>query len=124
MSASTITHAKHVMKNADEKDIEAIMNEEKSVNQVYNEIKVNKIKNESHNETKKNKTTKTQEKPLKTILVNIDEILAFLAEHNEKSALCLVLEKFKDKLGEDLAVKYLSANRDHLEENIIKEEKL
>jgi len=79
VSPSTLVHAKTVSEKASEEDIKAIKNGEKTINSVYKEIK-----------------NKKQKSSLKVNLVNIEDILNLLKEHNEKNAISVILVKYKN----------------------------
>jgi len=129
VSSSTVTHTKHVLKNASISDIEAIEKEEKTINQVYNEIKLKKkqsdtkenenkieiVENENINniqgieEQKKISSKKSIKNKIKA-----EEIMALLKEYREDKSLELIKEKFSDKLTKKLLEKYFEKDAGEL----------
>jgi len=92
VSPSTIVHAKAVAAKASKEDIDAIKKGEMTINKVYQKIKKEKPKKER----KKISGIKKQEKQLATNLVNIEDVLKLLNEHNETSAINVILKEYQN----------------------------
>jgi len=104
VSASTLVHAKTVANRGSEKDINAIVNGKATINSIYQKIKnKNTIKKSvvNNNPCKENVSKDSHKilkpkKSSKTKSVNINDILKLLKEHNEKNAIKVILEKYKN----------------------------
>ena len=101
ISPSTLVHAKTVSERASEEDLNDIINDKKTINSVYQKIKKPKNENVDDNGTcieKAGKVGSEIGQPKLTIapnLVNLEDILNLLKEHNEKNAVSIILEKYK-----------------------------
>jgi ParB-like chromosome segregation protein Spo0J len=92
VSPSTLVHARTVVKKASKEDLDAIKNEKASINSVYQKIKNKKPKKENDNASENNR----QKSSLASGLVNIKDILLLLENHNEKTAINIIMENIKN----------------------------
>jgi len=92
VSSSTLVHTKAVIDKASEDDINAIKNGKETINSVYQKIRNKKLK-------KNDNSSKIDQQKSQSIstLVNINDILILLKNHNETNAIKIILEKYKDK---------------------------
>jgi ParB-like chromosome segregation protein Spo0J len=104
VSPSTLVHAKTIANRASKDDINALINGNASINSIYQKLKNKKIEKESAvaNKTNVKKTGKVNSKIVKpktsskTKLVSLKNILTLLKEHNEKNAIKIILERYKN----------------------------
>jgi ParB family chromosome partitioning protein len=94
ISASALVHAKTVAKRAEEKDIEAIRNGEKSINEIYRKIKTIKPKKQVTDDCEETETSLM-------LTVGIEDILRLLINNKELSAVNIILLKYRNLVSEN-----------------------
>jgi len=111
LSASSIMHAKTVVENASDEDINDIKNGKTSINKVYQKLREEKsskeaidniapsaeITKEEGSETNKEAEAELEQLvyPAKPILKDLYEIIRLLYKHNEMSAVSILREEYK-----------------------------
>lgn len=118
ISPAKVTQLKYVEKYASEEDKEAINNDEKSNNEVYQKLreeKKNKSKDSENELIDSSEKKINNKKKIKKDKVNIDDILELLTKHNEMNSLKIICEIYIDKF--EACKKYLSSVKSKNENN-------